>query len=371
MDNAEAPDAGNGAAPLDVLVIGAGQAGLAMGYELKRSGLNFAITDGGAEIGDSWRSRWTSLTLFTAAQNDDLPGKPFPAQFDTYPNKDDVADFLRDYAAEFELPVRLNSKVTALSRTDEGYVAETASGRIEAKQVVVATGPFQEPFTPEIASELAPRITQLHSAEYRDPESLPEGSVLVVGGANTGCQIALELSETRDVDIAVGDRLPALPQRPLGRDIWWWLTKLGVTRVTLDSRLGARLSQRDVVIGGGHKELKRHGVNVRPRAVGTTNGSVRFADGGAGEYDVVIWATGFRVDHSWIDLPGVKDEDGRVKHTRGVTPSPGLYLLGLTWQWKRTSALLGWVGEDAAYLAEQITRTVGSPVPAEAAAARA
>ena len=368
MDNAEAP--GIGATPLDVLVIGAGQAGLAMGYELKRRGLDFAIVDGRAEVGDSWRSRWTSLTLFTAAQNDGLPGKPFPAPIDTYPNKEDVADFLRDYAAEFELPVRLNSKVAALSRTDEGYAAETASGRIEAKQVVVATGPFQKPFTPEIASELDPRIAQLHSAEYRDPESLAEGSVLVVGGANTGCQIALELSETRDVDIAVGDRLPTLPQRPFGRDIWWWLTKLGVTRVTLDSRLGARLSQRDAVIGGGLKELKRHGVNVRPRAAGAANGSVRFDDGRAGEYGVVIWATGFRVDQAWIDVPGVKDENGRVKHTRGVTPSPGLYLLGLTWQWKRTSALLGWVGEDAAYLAERIATINESPAPAEAAAPR-
>jgi putative flavoprotein involved in K+ transport len=167
LDNAEAPDAGNGAAPLEVLVIGAGQAGLAMGYELKRRGLNFVIVDGRADVGDSWRSRWTSLALFTAAQNDGLPGKPFPAPFDTYPNKEDVADFLRDYAAEFELPVRLGSKVVALSRTDEGYAAETASGRIEAKQVVVATGPFQEPFTPEVASELDPSSTALSTETPR------------------------------------------------------------------------------------------------------------------------------------------------------------------------------------------------------------
>jgi putative flavoprotein involved in K+ transport len=344
---------------------------LAIGYELRKRGIHFQIVEAHSEIGGSWRSRWDSLKLFTAAQNDSLPGKPFPAPVDTYPNKEDVADFLRDYAAEFELPVRLNSKVTALSRTNGGYVAETTSGRIETKQVVVATGPFQKPFTPEIASELDRRIAQLHSAEYRDPESLPAGSVLVVGGANTGCQIALELSETRDIDIAVGDRLPTLPQRPLGRDIWWWLTRLGVTRVTRASRLGARLSQRDAVIGGGHKELRRRGVNVRPRAVGATNGSIRFADGGANKYDVVIWATGFRVDHSWIDLAGVKDENGRVNHTRGVTPSAGLYLLGLTWQWKRTSALLGWVGEDAADLADQIATTNESPVPAEAAASGA
>ena len=371
MDKSSA-SSGTEVSPIEVLVVGAGQAGLVMGHELKQRGLDFAIVDAAPEVGDSWRRRWTSLKLFTAAQNDSLPGKAFPAPFDTYPNKDDVADFLRDYATEFDLPVRLNTKVTTLSRTDDGYVAETSSGQIEAKQVVVATGPFQQPFIPAIASELDPRIAQLHSAEYRDPETLPEGSVLVVGGANTGCQIALELSRSRDVDIAVGERLPTLPQRLLGRDLWWWLAKLGVTRVTLDSRLGRRLSQRDVVIGGGHKELKRHGVTLRPRAVGAANGSVRFADDTEAGYDVVIWATGFRVDHSWIDVPDIKDENGRVKHARGVTPSPGLYLLGLTWQWKRTSALLGWVAEDAAYLADEIARSSnGTPTSQTAAAERA
>jgi putative flavoprotein involved in K+ transport len=218
-----------------------------------------------------------------------------------------------------------------------------------------------------MAADLDPRVTQLHSVEYRDPETLPDGRVLIVGGANTGCQIAFELSASRDVDIAVGERLPTLPQRPLGRDIWWWLTKLGVTRITLDSKLGQRMSERDVVIGGGLKQLKAHGVTVRPRATGASNASVRFEDGATDDYDVVIWATGFWVDHSWIDIPEPKDENGSPKHARGVTSSPGLYLLGMTWQHRRTSALLGWVAEDAAYLAEQIASTNGSPLPDEAA----
>ena len=354
----------------DVLVIGAGQAGLVMGYELKQRGLDFAIVDAGPEVGDSWRKRWTSLKLFTAAQYNHLPGKQFSASVDTYPGKDEVADFLRDYADELELPVRLNTKVTGLTRGAGGYVAETSSGTITAKQVVVATGPFQEPFVPAMASELDRSVTQLHSVEYRDPNTLPEGRVLVVGGANTGCQIALELAASHDVDIAVGERLPTLPQRPLGRDIWWWLTKLGITRVTAQSRLGRRMSERDVVIGGGLKELKRHGVTVRPRAAGASNRSIRFDDDSTAQYDVVIWATGFGVDHSWIDIPDLKGESGSVKHVRGVTSSPGLYLLGMTWQHKRTSALLGWVADDAAFLAERITSTIGSPVPAEAAAER-
>lgn len=342
-----------------------------MGYELAQRGLNFEIVDDRPEVGDSWRTRWQSLKLFTAAQYNHLPGKQFPAADDTYPSKDDVADFLRDYAAEFALPVRLNTEVTALQRNGTGYVVETSGGQIKAERVVVATGPFQVPFIPETASELDPRVAQLHSVDYRDPESLLEGRVLVVGGANTGCQIALELSESRDVDIAVGDRLPTVPQRPMGRDVWWWGEKLGITRVTVASRLGKRMSERDVVIGGGLKELKRHGVTVRPRATGAINGSVRFADDSTAEYDVVIWATGFRADHSWIDVPGIKDDEGRVKHVRGVTPSPGLYLLGLSWQYKRTSALLGWVAEDAAYLAEQISSTNGSTASAPSPAATA
>jgi len=362
------PDARPGAAPLDVLVIGAGQAGLVMGYELAQRRLIFEIVDAAPEVGHSWRKRWDSLKLFTAAQYNHLPGKRFPGPGDTYPGKDEVADFLRDYAAELELPVRLNTAVTGLARNGAGYVADTPSGELRAQQVVVATGPFQVPFIPELASELEPRVEQLHSVEYRDPEALPEGRVLVVGGANTGCQIALELSEVREVDIAVGDRLPTVPQRPMGRDVWWWGEKLGITRVTVDSRLGRRMSDRDVVIGGGQKELRRQGVTVRPRAIGATNGSVRFADYSEGEYDVVIWATGFHVDHSWIDMPDIKDVEGRVAHNRGVTRSPGLYLLGLSWQYKRTSALLGWVAEDAGYLAEQIASTNESkPHPYSAA----
>ena len=358
---------------MDVLVIGAGQAGLVMGYELAQRGLSVEIVDAAPEVGHTWRTRWDSLKLFTAAQYNHLPGKQFPAAAGTYPGKDDVADFLRDYAAEFDLPVRLNTEVAGLRRDGVGYVAETSSGEIKAQKVVVATGPFQVPFIPPLASDLDPRIAQLHSVEYRDPGSLPDGGVLVVGGANTGCQIALELSETREVDISIGERLPTLRQRPLGRDVWWWLTKLGITRVTAESRLGKRMSERDVVIGGGHKELKAHGVKVRPRTSAADNGGVGFEDGSSGEYDVVIWATGFRLDHSWIDVPEIKDEDGRIKHSRGVTPSPGLYLLGMTWQHKRTSALLGWVAEDAAYLAEQISsaNTAAAPLAPAAATQRA
>jgi putative flavoprotein involved in K+ transport len=347
--------------PLDVLVIGGGQAGLAMGYHLTQRGLRFQIVDSGSEVGSSWRSRWDSLRLFTPGRYDDLPGLPFPAGADTYPGKDDTADYLRAYVAEFALPVRLDTTVTSVVRGGHGgYVAQAAAESIDARQVVVATGPFQVPFTPPVAAQLAPDVHRIHSADYRRPEQLPPGRVLVVGAANSGCQIALELSSTRSVDLATGKRIPTVPQRPLGRDVWWWGSGIRIDRVTVGSRLGRRLAGRDQVVGTGPRGLaRRHGVGVRPRVEGASGRSVRFADGTRSEYDVVVWATGFETDDSWIDVPGATDERGRLRQTRGVTPSPGLYTLGRTWQHTRGSALLGWVGDDAAFLADQICSRAG------------
>jgi putative flavoprotein involved in K+ transport len=354
---------------VDVLVIGGGQAGLAMGYYLAERGLSSVIADANPEVGHIWRSRWQSLKLFTAGRYNSLPGMPFPAEREAYPGKDDVADFLQTYVEKFELPVRLDTTVTRLTRTDNGaYLAETTTGQIQADQVVVATGPFQVPFTPPIANELDPELSQLHSASYQSPEDLPEGRILVAGGANSGQQIALELADSRDVEIAVGQKLPTLPQRPLGRDIWWWLTATRLARVPVSSRLGQRLSQRDVVIGGGLRELRRHGVAVRPRVTDASGRTITFEGGESVDYDGVVWATGFRIDHSWIEVPEVKDERDQVRHVRGVTGSPGLYLLGMTWQHTRTSALLGWVGDDAAFLADRIEATKHAPAGSEALA---
>ncbi len=344
----------------EVLVIGGGQAGLAMGYHLTQRGLSFQIVDAGAEIGETWRSRWDSLLLFTSGRYDNLPGLPFPAAPDTYPGKDDVASYLQAYAAKFELPVRPNTKVTSLTRSGGGYVAKAGGEALEARQVVVATGPFQVPFIPPIADGLDPGVHQVHSARYRHPQTIPPGKVLVVGAANSGCQIAQELAATHRVELSAGQRLPAIPQRPLGRDIWTWASTLRLDKVTTDSRLGRRLAGRDQVIGPGPRRLaRRHGIRSRPRAARAAGRTVTFADGSAADFDAVVWATGFAADHSWIDIPDMTDEQGRILHRRGVTPSPGLYMLGLTWQHTRGSALLGWVGADAAFLAGQIATVNG------------
>jgi putative flavoprotein involved in K+ transport len=346
---------------LDVLVIGGGQAGLAMGYHLGRRNLRFVIVDAGPEIGSAWRSRWDSLQLFTSGRYDNLPGMPFPAAADTYPGKDATADYLQAYAAEFALPVRLDTTVTSLTRAGDGhYLAKAGADVIEARHVVVASGPFQVPFTPPIAAELPPEVHQLHSADYRRPEQLPPGRVLVVGAANSGCQIALELSAARTVGLSAGERIPTVPQRPLGRDVWWWASGLRLDRVTAQSRLGRRLAGRDQIVGTSPRRLaRRHRITLRPRVTGLAGRNVAFADGTYGQYDVVIWATGYTADDSWIDIPDATDARGRLRQSRGVTASPGLYTLGRSWQHTRGSALLGWVGNDAAFLAAEIASRAG------------
>jgi putative flavoprotein involved in K+ transport len=339
---------------LDVVVAGGSQAGLAMAWHLARQQLRFVVLEAGPEIGHAWRSRWDSLTLFTPAQHDALPGMPFPGRPDTYPTKDPVADYLQDYAAAFDLPVRLNARVTDLARTHESFEVRTDSDLFRARQVVVATGPFQAPFTPEAAQRLDASVAQLHSAAYRNPRALPGGPVLVVGGGNSGFQIAEEIAAAgRRVDLSIATRQPALPQRLAGKDLFWWLTRLGLMRVSTGSRLGRRMSSRDFIIGSSRRRLQQKGVRFRPRLTGADARSVRFADGSTLDAGVVIWATGYRPDYSWIHVPGVA-RDGQVTHRRGVTDVPGLYFLGLTWQHTRGSALLGFVNDDAAYLAGRI-----------------
>jgi len=350
-------------------VIGGGQAGLAIAWYLKRQGLRFLVLEAGPEIGHTWRKRWESLKLFTPAQYDGLPGMPFPAPADTYPTKDPVADYLMAYAIAFDLPVRLKARVTALSQTDEGFEVRTADDTFHARQVVVATGPFQVPFVPPAGQGLDPSVIQLHSADYRNPQALPSRPALVVGGGNSGFQIAEELAATRRVELSIGERAPMLPQRLAGKDLFWWLTRLGLLRVPVDSRLGQRASRREFIIGTNKRRLRKAGVRFRPRLIEAHGRTVRFADGSTlDDIGAVVWATGYRSDYSWIEVPGVV-ENGRVVHRRGVTEVPGLYFLGLSWQHTRGSALLGFVNDDAAYLADQIGayRQADAPVESEVA----
>ena len=338
----------------DVVVIGAGQAGLAIGYFLARQGRRFVILEAADSIGAAWRTRWESLRLFTPRRYDALVGLDFPGDPDGYPGRDNIIAYLEHYAATFELPVELNSRVRSLTRADGRFVVGLDDSGVEAEQVVVATGPFQVPAIPALAGELAPEVFQTHSTGYQRPSDMPEGKVLVVGGGNTGYQIAQELSATHQVILAVGSRQKPLPQRLLGRDLFWWLTKTGLIKKTVDTRIGRRLEHRDTLIGSSPRALKRrHSVELKPRVVVASGRTISFADGSNLDVAAVIWATGYRPDHSWIDLP-VLDSGGRPGHRRGVTDVPGLYFLGLSWQHTRGSALLGWVKDDAEFIAAQI-----------------
>jgi putative flavoprotein involved in K+ transport len=312
------------------------------------------ILDAGPEIGHVWRSRWDSLTLFTPAQYSGLPGMAFPSPKDTYPSKDDVASYLQAYVSAFDLPVRLNAKVTSLTQRDGAYVVATGDEEFTATQIVVATGPFQVPFVPPITDELDESVTQIHSAAYRNPAQVPEGHTLVVGGGNSGFQIAAELAATGKVDLAVGQRVPSLPQRLLGKDLFWWLSAIRFMKVNTDSRLGRKLAKRDVLIGSSPRGLRRSGVTLRKRLARVVGRRAVFDDGTEQDIDAIVWATGYRSDFSWIDVPGVRDESGGIIHRRGVTDPPGVFFIGLTWQHTRGSALIGFVGDDAAFIAGRI-----------------
>jgi putative flavoprotein involved in K+ transport len=352
---------------LDLAVIGGGQAGLAIGHSLSRQGRRFVILERASEIAPAWRERWDSLTLFTPRRYSALPGLPFPGDPDGYPTRDEVIAYLENYAASFGLPVELNGDVEELDRGGGGSFRLEAGGRaITADQVVVATGPFQTAYVPKLNEKLSGDLFQTHAVGYRQPGAVPTGTVLVVGGGNTGFQIAKELSATHRVVLSIGSQQKPLPQRVLGRDLFWWLTKTRLLNKTVDSRLGRKLGMRDTLIGSSPGEMtKRHGVQLKPRLVDAEGRRVRFDDGSELEVDAVIWATGYRSDYSWIKLP-ILGEDGRVRHRRGVTDVPGLYFLGLTWQHTRGSALIGFIKDDAEFIAEKIAQYQQSKEPAQA-----
>jgi putative flavoprotein involved in K+ transport len=262
----------------EVVVIGGGQAGLAVGYFLAQQNRRFTILEATSEPAAAWRSRWDSLRLFTPVRYDSLPGLAFPGDPDSYPSRDAVIAYLTDYAQRFELPVEFDSRVQAVrARDGHGFVVELAERSYEADQVVVATGPFQVPFTPPMAAELAPAVVQLHSSRYRSPVDLPTGTVLVVGGGNTGYQISEELAQSRDVHLAIGARQTPLPQRILGRDLFRYLQATGLMNKTVDSRLAQRLKDKETLIGSSPRAARKTGIQTRPRATSARAATVTFA----------------------------------------------------------------------------------------------
>lgn len=349
---------------VDVAVIGGGQAGLATAYQLGRRGVDHVVLDAAPHTGHSWRTRWDSLRLFTPAAYSSLPGMPFPGPGDHHPSKDEVADYLCRYARTFDLPIRHDTAVTSV-RSDGGAFAVEAPGlAVTAREVVVATGPFQTPATPAMARGLHPDVLQLHSSQYRRPSQLPNGgTVVVVGGGNSGAQIAAELASTCDVHLATGSEARFVPQHLLGRDLFWWLTRTGMLTAGPETRRGRRMQRTELVIGTDLRELCRS-VTMRPRVIETVGSTVRFEDRSCITADAVVWATGFRSSHRFIEIPGALDGRGLIDQECGVGAVPGLYTVGQPWQRNRASSLLGFVGQDAALIAERIAlsgRSAGRP----------
>jgi putative flavoprotein involved in K+ transport len=365
--NSDSSDSHDGSTQgLDVAVIGGGQAGLAIGYLLRQQGRRFVILERANELAPAWRERWDSLTLFTPRRYSALPGLPFPGDPDGYPTRDEVIAYLERYAETCGLPVELNSDVKELDRGGGSFQLEAGGRLITADQTVVATGPFQTPYVPKLDEKLSSDLFQTHAVGYRKPGAVPTGTVLVVGGGNTGFQIAKELSATHKVVLSIGSQQKPLPQRVFGRDIFWWLTKTRLLNKTVESRLGRKLSMRDTLISSSPGEMtKRYGVQLKPRLVDAEGRRVHFEDGSELEVDAIIWATGYRSDYSWIKLP-ILGEDGRLRHRRGVTDVPGIYFLGLTWQHTRGSALIGFIKDDAEFIAEKIAQYQQSKEPAQA-----
>ena len=342
---------------LDVLIIGGGQAGLAMGYHLKRAGHRFQIVERQGRLGDSWRHRYDSLVLFTPRAYSALPGLVVPGDPDGYPSKDEIADYLERYACHFGLPVLLKTGIRSLTRLDGGFRARTDAGEIiDARAVVLATGAFQRPAIPAISRGLSPDVAQLTTEDYKRPAQVPSGRVLVVGDGATGRQIAVELAATREVLLATGRPRRVSPERILGKSVFWWMDRLGILRASRETRVGNYLMRTDPFPGKalGLRRLRRCGIRVVGRLSHVDENRVGFAGGEMAEVDAVLWATGYHDDGKWVTIPDIKDASGGFVHQRGVSPTPDLYLMGRSWQWTRGSALLAGVGDDAAYVASRI-----------------
>ena len=341
----------------ETVVVGGGQAGLAVGYHLARAQRSLVILDANERIGDAWRKRWDSLRVFSPARLDGLPGRPFPVTGWYFPTKDELADYLEDYAAHFALPVRTGVRVTRVSKSAERFIVVSDDRRFEANHVVIASGHEHTPRIPDFARDLDPHIHQLHSCQYQRPTQLT-GPTLVVGAGNSGAEIALDLSRTNRTWLSGRlRRAPVGPSRsPYLTAVLWPI----VSHVlTIDTPIGRKVRSKMLhakapVERVTEKALAAAGVERVARTIGSRDGRPQLEDGQVLDVANVVWCTGYRTALQWIDLP-IFDEDGEPKQTRGVVDGmPGLYFVGRFFQYAFTSLFIGGVGRDAGYIAKQI-----------------
>lgn len=346
---------------LDTMIIGGGQAALALGHHLKEQQRNFLILDANPRTGDAWRQRWDSLRLFTPAKFDGLPGEPFPAEPLSFPTKDEVAGYLENYAARQGLPILHGTRVERLWREADHFVAASNGRRWEARNAVVATGASQAPKVPGFAAELAPSTVQLHSSDYRNPGQLKDGPVLVVGLGNSGAEIALEVVRTHPTTVAgkPGGELPVKHGKAAARYVLPLIRFLGLYVLTLGTPIGRKAApiftaHAAPLIRTKTKDLAAAGVRLAPRVARVEEGKPVLADGTRQEVANVIWCTGFQDDFGWID-PALLDGGALPRQHRGVAlGTPGLFFLGQEFLYAAASATLPGVSRDARYLAGRI-----------------
>lgn len=349
---------------VNTVVIGGGQAGLSVGYHLQRKGRRFVILDANARVGDAWRNRWDSLRLFTPARFSGLDGMPFPGDRHAFPTKDAMADYLETYAHHFQLPVRSGLRVERLSRLGHRFLVVAGDRQFEADNVVVAMADYQRPRVPTFASDLNPRIVQVHSLDYRNPAQLQPGGVLVVGAGNSGAEIALDVVGAHETWVA-GRDTGHVPFRIEGLAARLLLVRL-VLRVvfhrilTVKTPIGRKARAHMLHVGQPlvrtkPQDLLAAGVKRVPRVARVENGLPVLEDGRVLDVANVIWCTGFHSGFSWIDLP-VFDANGDAKHDCGVvTSEPGLYFVGLKFLYAASSSTIHGVGRDAERIADRIS----------------
>jgi putative flavoprotein involved in K+ transport len=399
---------------LDTIIVGGGQGGLSTSYYLKRRGRDHIVLEQADQAAKAWRERWDSFTLITPNWMIRLPGAEYQGRNpDGFMARDQVIAYFEAYVERFELPIRYGTRVTRVEPIETGYLVSTDQTEFTAANVVMATGTYQHPRIPPFGTILSPEIRQLHSSQYRSPEALPAGAVLVVGSAQSGAQIAEELYQSgRKVFLSVGSA-GRLPRRYRGKDITRWLDELGLMDQTVDKLPSPRAKfagsahgtgkdgghtinlhqfARDGVILLGHiQSAQRHRIKLAPdlhenlakadkveadmvKAVddyverngldAPTEALPELRDGYEAEQMLeldlasagirsVIWATGYKFDFGLVKLPAF-DQDGYPVQKRGVTAFPGLYFVGLSFLHTGKSGLLAGVGEDAAYVAAHI-----------------
>jgi putative flavoprotein involved in K+ transport len=346
---------------IETVVIGGGQSGLAVGYHLMRQGRPFVILAANERSGDPWRKRWDSLRVFTPARLNGLPGMPFPAPASSFPTKDEVADYLVAYAARFNLPVQTGVRGDRLSRFGDRFVVTSGDRRFEADNVVVASGAYHNPRVPAFAPELDPAIVQLHSSEYRNPSQLREGGALVVGAGNSGAEIALAASRGHRTWLSGRDtghepvRPGSGPDRLVTPLIWFAAMHVLTVRTPIGRKVQHRFRSSGIPLARTRRtDLAAAGVELVPRTTGVRAGRPLLESGRVLDVANVIWCTGFAPDFGWIDLP-ISYQDGDPVHDRVVSRSqPGLYFVGLYFQYALASILIGGVGRDAEHVASHI-----------------